>query len=101
LAVTPKSLSAHVVTTGSTIRYTVPAATTTIVKSIILCNATASDITITTTANGVNLTYLFPVRAYETVSLDISLVMPTGQTISTQGSSASGLNVIISGVEIT
>lgn len=101
----PTSLSA----TTETTLYTCPTAqaTTTIIKQIVVCNTGASAITLNlslvpsggaTPSSGNRLFSSLSVAANETVFLDVSQVMTSGDFISAY-SSAANVVVTISGVE--
>jgi hypothetical protein len=97
---TPRSLVAAAIGTASTVRYTVPAATTTIVKNVIICNTGSSDVSMSMITNGVSILSNITLKGSETMSLDLSLVLPSLATLSTSAS-AIGLSLSVSGVEIT
>lgn len=100
MANTPKQLYVGKPGTTSATVYTVPAATTTIVKNITMVNTTASAATVTVTANGFDIVSGATINPKDTVSLDLSLVLPAAQVIATFQGTASAINVLISGVEV-
>jgi hypothetical protein len=100
LAATPKRLYKGTAGTTSSTAYTVPANTTTIVKNIVLTNKTGSAATITVVIAGTEVINNFSVNANDTVTVDLSLVMSAGETITIQAGTASAINVYISGVEV-
>lgn len=103
-------------TTTSTVLYTTPLNTTTIVKQIILCNTTGSAVTVTlvlkplnvTQASSQNFTNALSLAANETVLLSTNLVLTNnGSTANAtnsdqiigSASSNSSVNIIITGIE--
>lgn len=107
---TPKELKAGVALTASLVtEYTVPAATTTILKEIILCNTDTVVRTVTVNiiasagSAGVLNTILnaVSIQPNETKFLSLSRVMPTGTFIQAVASSAAVVSFCASGVEIT
>lgn len=100
MANTPKKLYANKPTTSSTTLYTVPVSTTTIVKNIVLCNATGAVATVTLTAGGQTIVNALSVNANDTVTLDLSLVMVATDTITGLQNTTNAISVYISGVEV-
>lgn len=85
-------------TTGSSILYTAPASTTTIINNILITNTSASNQTYSILLNDVAMASSATVPANDTISLEIKQVLPTGQAI--KGSaSATSVNFHISGIE--
>jgi hypothetical protein len=88
--------------------YTVPASTTTTVKTILLSNYTATDRSVTlhlvpsggTVAAGNKILGEVNVPANTTTTVDTAIIMPTGAFLSGLASTTSAINVHISGVEI-
>jgi len=87
-------------TTTSATLYTVPAATTALVTEIVLSNTTAIDINVTITFAGVALLTAAPVPANGILTLGLKQVVSTTEVIAGVASAA-GLNVFISGVNVT
>ena len=87
-------------TTTSATLYTVPAGATALVTEIILSNTTAIDITATITLSGVALFTAAPVPANGILTLGLKQVVSTTEIIA-GFASAAGLNVFISGVNVT
>ena len=95
--------------TYGTSQYVVPAATSTIVKQIVLSNITASaqTITITLLPNAGSLAdtmILFKDLALtekETTFLNVSLVMNTGDSLYALCGAASSCNITASGIQVT
>jgi hypothetical protein len=88
--------------------YTVPAATTTILKQILLCNTHNAAVTInvavtgsgassTTAANRIMST--FSVSANETTLVALSFVMTTGEKLWASGSVDDVVNIAVAGIE--
>lgn len=94
--------------TGATL-YTVPAATSAIVKNIVMTNTTGNEATVNLhvvpsagSAQASNsILYNYPVPASGVAVLDCSIVMPTGSFLHGQNNTASAVVLSISGVEIT
>lgn len=106
MANTAKSLSSTALTaTTTTVLYTVPAATATIVKEILLCNTDSAACTVTLQAGGTTgvadrILSAVSLAAGETKFVSLSTVLSTGQTITGGASSASVVGCKISGVEV-
>lgn len=118
MALTQKRLvgPTQLTTTTSTVLYTVPQSTTTIVKQIILCNTTASAVTVTLVckprnvaqASSQNFFNSLSVGANETLTFQTNLVLTNnGSTANATnsdqiiGSSSANtaVNIILNGVE--
>lgn len=92
---------------GSTL-YTVPGATSVIVKNIVMTNTTGNEATINlhviasgdTAQNYNQILANYPVPANGVSTLDCSIVMPTGAFIYGVNGTAGAVTVTISGVEI-
>jgi hypothetical protein len=97
---TPKTLfrGAATTTVGTTL-YTVPAATTAVVTSIVITNTAGAAGTFTLGLNGTNFATTVNVPANDSTVIDIKQVLNATQTI-TGGASATTINFHISGVEI-
>jgi hypothetical protein len=100
MATTPKKLYANKPGTTSATLYTVPTSTTTIVKNIVLCNTTGTAANVTLTVGGQTIINAYPVNANDTVTMDLSLVMSSADTITGLQATASAISVYISGVEV-
>ena len=108
MAFTEKRLSGptNISATTETTLYTVPSATSAIVKQIVVCNTTGSAITFSlslvpygsSAGTSNRLFSSLSVAANETIFLDVSQSMTAGDFISAY-SSVSGVTVTISGVE--
>jgi hypothetical protein len=90
--------------TTTTVLYTVPASTTTVVSNIAITNTAASSGTFTLAlgpaAGQVALHTTTTIAANSTVYIDLKQVLTTTQTI-TGGASAVTINFHISGVELS
>ena len=100
MADTLKNLANGVLETTEATLYTVPANTKTIVKSIILCNSTASSATVTIKFAGTPVISGYTVNANETLTIQITGVLEAGATISGLAGTASAINYYISGIEV-
>ncbi|OAT71867.1 hypothetical protein [Parageobacillus thermoglucosidasius] len=100
MAATPKRLYKGTAGTTSSTAYTVPANTTTIVKNIVLTNKSASAATVTVVIAGTEIINNYSIDPNDTISVDLSLVMSAGETITVQASAANAINIYISGVEV-
>jgi hypothetical protein len=89
--------------------YTVPASTTTTVKTILLSNYTSTDRSVTlhlvpsggSAAAGNKILGEVNVPANTTTTIDTAIIMPTGAFLSGLASVTTSVNVHISGVEIS
>lgn len=86
--------------TGSTTLYTVPAATTTLINSIVVTNTASVAATYNLLLNDVSIATTVSVPANDSSLLEIKQVLATGQTIKGLAS-ATTVNFHISGLEIT
>lgn len=108
MAYTPKKLYTGQPNTTATTVYTAPASTTTIVKNIVICNTSASDATITVhfvpsagSASASNrIISSLSVTANNTVIIECSGVLATGDFISAQQGTSSAITLHITGVEV-
>lgn len=104
---TPKRLSQSQPGTSYATAYTVPGATSCIIKEIVVCNTTASsvNIDISLVASGGtagvtnNVVSTAPVGGYSIVVFTFAQVLATGGFVSMKATTASALTVTISGVE--
>ena len=108
MAHTYKNSKVDLTTTDNTVLYTVPAATTTIVKSILVSNDDASnacEITVTLLNTGNDVFSLFKQKdiAAKTTTelLTNSLVMNTDEELKVQAENANDLHVVCSYLEVT
>lgn len=82
MADTYKQLAKGTLGTANATLYTTPAATTTIVKSIILANKTATDRHATILLDGVEIVFQHDVPANDSIILsDINAILETGDPI--------------------
>ena len=93
-------------TASSATYYTCPSATVTIVKQIILTNTTASSKTATvriyttgTETNTFDILSAITLAANETLAFNCSIVMVATETIKAFASSATSVNLTVSGIE--
>jgi len=101
MADTLKKLGSGTLTTGSVTLYTTPSLTKTIVKSIILCNYTASDATVTIAFAGVNVIYEHTIIAKDTLTIQITGILEASTAITGLASAGTSINYYISGIEVT
>jgi len=87
-------------TTTSTLLYTVPSATTTVVSNIAVTNTAGSAYTFTLSLNNIDLHTATTIAANSTVYIDLKQVLSATQTIKGGASNASVM-FHISGVEVS
>lgn len=87
-------------TTVGTVLYTVPAATSAVVTSIVVTNTAGSVGNFTLGLGGTNLATTVTVGAFDSTVIDLKQTLAAAQTI-TGGASATTINFHIAGVEIT
>jgi hypothetical protein len=108
MALTQKRLAFTPVDATEEAIYTVPSATTTIIKQIMLCNTHASAVTVhvaltnsaassTTAAN--RILSSFSISANETTMIAMSLVMTAGEKLWASASTDDVVNIAVVGVE--
>lgn len=105
---TPIQLGQVQPATSYTTVYTVPAATTVIVKEIIVCNTSGSAVVLDisfvpsggTAGVANNVVAQEQIGAYSTVIFTFSSVLPTGATIQARAGAGSTLTVTASGVTV-
>jgi carbamate kinase len=100
MANTFKVLFRGAATTGSTTLYTVPAATTTMITSILVVNTSATAQTYTLNLDGVSIATTVSVPANDTALIEPKQVLGATKTI-TGLASAVTVNFHITGLEIT
>lgn len=105
MATTPKVLARTAASlTTTTVLYTVPASTSTIVSNIVITNTASSAGTFTLalgpSAGQIALHTTTAIAANATIYIDLKQVLNTTNTI-TGGASATTINFHISGVEIS
>ena len=101
MAQTPKALfRGAATTTTSTVLYTVPSATSTVVTDIVVANTAGTAGSFTMSLNGTVIAQTVTVGAYDTTVIPLKQVLATTQTI-TGGASATTINFSISGIELT
>lgn len=96
----PKRLGRGTLTAGSVNLYTVPAATTAIIKELILCNKTAGAVTVTITFDGINIINAKSIAANDTLVIALSSVLAATLIIAGLASAATSIDYYISGVEV-
>jgi hypothetical protein len=101
LAFTPVDLTEEVI-------YTVPSATTTIIKQIMLCNTHNAAVTIhlSVTGSGASSTtaadrilHSFSIASNETTMIAMSFVMEAGEKLWASASSDDVVNIAVAGIE--
>ena len=98
---TPKNLfRGAATTTTSTVLYTVPSATSTVVTNIVVTNTAGTTGTFTLSLNDVLLADAVSVVAKDSLVLDVKQVLAATNTIK-GGASATTINFHIGGVEIS
>ena len=104
MATLTKVLARTAAATSSTVLYTVPASTTTVVSNIVVTNTATSAATFTlgmgTAGSNTSLHTTTAISANSTVYIDLKQVLATTNTI-TGLASATTVNFHISGVEIS
>ena len=107
MAHTYKNSKVDLTTTNSTTLYTVPSATTAIVKSILVSDDSGSGSTITIQIDAGDLT-LFSVAHQKTISantpteiLTNPLIVETGEIVKVTAGNANRLHVILSAMQVT
>lgn len=100
MATLPKKLYVGTPSTTSATLYTTPASTNTILKNIVLTNTTAAASIVTIGVAGKNIVSGYAVAANDTVVIDLSIVLNAADTITGVQTTASAVNVFLSGVEV-
>jgi hypothetical protein len=101
MATTSKALfRGAATTTTSTLLYTVPSATTTVVTNIAVTNTSGTAYTFTLSLNNIDLHTSTTLAANTTVYIDCKQVLTAAQTIK-GGASNAAIMFHISGVEIS
>lgn len=100
MANTFKVLFRGAASTGSTTLYTVPAATTTLISSILVTNTASTSATYSLSLNDVSMATTVSVPANDSALLEVKQVLAATQTIKGLAS-ATTVNFHISGLEIT
>jgi hypothetical protein len=99
--VTNKRLAAGTLSDTNATLYTVPASTTTIVKSLALCNTTAAAVTVTLKLNGVEIFAGKSIAANDTEFVSLDQIIGAAELIEGSASVASAIKYSISGKELT
>jgi hypothetical protein len=101
MATTTKALfRGAATTTTSTVLYTVPSATTSVVSNIVITNTAGTAGTYTLALGGISLATTVSIPANSITTIDLKQVLATTNTIQ-GGASATTINFHISGVEIS
>lgn len=100
MAISPKLMARSTLGTTSATLYTVPASTTAVVTSILLCNTTAAAATATVNLDGVPVASALSIPANSTTSIDTKQVLATTKTITALAGTAAAIAVHISGTEV-
>lgn len=100
MATLPKKLYIGTPGTASATLYTTPANTNTILKNIVLTNTTATAAVVTIGVAGKNIVSGYTVQPNDTVVIDLSLVLNATENITGVQTTASAVNVFLSGVEV-
>lgn len=105
MADTPKKLAQMTLTGGNDTLYTVPAATSALIKHIRVVNFSGADKTVKLWHDGTtDANIILPavnVVAGGWGEFDGAILMETGDTLVALGSAASGITVTVYGVELT
>jgi len=101
MADTLKQLAKGTLGTANATLYTTPASTTTIVKSIILANKTASDATATITFDGANIVPAHAIPANDSIVIQLTAILEAGMLIEGLAGTADAIDYYISGIEVS
>lgn len=109
MANTPKRLYTNQPGVSVSTLYTVPASTSTIIKNIFLCNTTGTDANVTlyfvpsggTAGNTNKVISSYTVSANDSVVIDLSSVLETGDTVQGVQGTSGAITAYISGVEVS
>ena len=105
---TPKKLYTGQPGTTATTLYTAPSSTTSLIKNIIICNTTSAAATVTlslvpsggSAAVTNRIMSALNISANDTVAMDLSGVLSTGDFISALQGTSGALTLHITGVEV-
>lgn len=101
MSVEDKKLCAGTLTNSKITLYTVPAATKTIVKSVILCNKTSSAATVDLYFDGKLLLKNYTIPGYDTYVIPyIDSILEATELIEGNSDTASAVDYIICGKEV-
>jgi len=81
--------------------YTVPAGKQAIIREISLCNITGTEATATIKLNDKSIVYTLPIPAGYPFREDYHQILEAGQTIKVQAGTASAIDMLISGLEVS
>ena len=101
MATTDKRLCSGTLDDESATLYTVPAATTTIVKAITLCNKTANEARVTIKFDGIEVFASHMIAGYDSITIPfLDQILEAGELIAGHASAVDSINYYISGKEI-
>lgn len=100
MADTLKSLYKNKPGTSNGTLYLTPASTTTIVKSVVICNTTSDIATITLKAGGQFFVNAYSVTANNTIILNDVGILEAGELLEGSQGTSSAISVWISGMEV-
>lgn len=86
---------------ANTVRYTVPGATTAILKHLALCNSSANQVAVSCRVGAVAILSGYAVPANGVLLLDLALVATTGQTVELWAATAGVIDATLSGVVVS
>lgn len=97
-----KRLAKGTMTTIQATAYTVPALTTTYVKSLLVSNKTASDATFTFFIAGVEMPYQHTIKANDMIAIPfLDAILSAAETIDVVASANTTINYVICGREVS
>lgn len=102
MASVAKRLGASLISNVAGDLYTVPASTTTIVKSITLCNAHTGAVTVDLKFNNIHILKGYSIDANKTITIPyIDHVLLTGEKINMVASVNAVVSIYVSGKEVS
>lgn len=102
MSATSKRLCSGTLTDSNATLYTAPAATTTIIKALTLCNKTATPTTATIKFDAIEVICTYTILAYDTVTIPFfDQIIEATELIEGSSGTASAINYYISGIETT
>jgi hypothetical protein len=101
MADTLKKLASGTLGTGNATLYTAGAATKAIVKSIALCNKTATAATATIKFDGINIVAAHSIAGNDTLILPMTQIVEATKLIEGLAGTGSAIDYYISGIEVT
>ena len=100
MADTLKNLYKGTLGTVSATLYTVPVATKTILKEIILCNKTAVDATATLTLDGATIVGGKTIPKNESYVIELHSIVEAGKILAGLSGTATSIDIYVSGIEV-